>query len=101
MRRLLLLLLAAGCATGYRKPEESEPMARGIADRNVASRVRLALAEDPETAPYEGIDVRCEAGVVTLEGAVDRAAVKRRAAELARAVSGVARVDDRITIGRS
>ncbi len=101
MRRLLLLLLAAGCATGYRKPQESEPMARGIEDRNVASRVRLALAGDPETAPYEGITVRCEGGVVTLEGAVDRAAVKRRAVELAKAVPGATRVEDRITTGRS
>ena len=58
-------------------------MAREIEDRNVASRVRMLLGTDPETAPYPSIRVECENGVVTLEGSVDREAVRRRAVELA------------------
>jgi len=76
-------------------------MAREIEDRNVASRVRMLLGTDPETAPYPSIRVECENGVVTLEGSVDREAVRRRAVELAKAARGVARVRDRIVIARS
>lgn len=104
MSRAALLLVAAllgGCATGYRDPEDSEPMAREIEDRNVASRVRMLLGTDPETAPYPSIRVACENGVVTLEGSVDREAVKRRAVELAKTARGVGRVRDRIVIARS
>ena len=97
--RLLLPLLLVGCrGAGYRGPEESEAMAAEIEDRNVASRVRVALATDPETAPYESISVRCRDGVVTLEGVVERAAVRRRAVGLAQGCLGVARVVDEITV---
>lgn len=96
MRPLLLLLLAAGCSAGYRAPEDSAGMRRRIDDRNIATRVRVALARDPETAPYDGILVRCEDGVVTLEGSVDRPEVKRRAAAVAGACEGVRRVEDLI-----
>ncbi|MGH7163281.1 MAG: BON domain-containing protein [Planctomycetota bacterium] len=101
MRSLLFAALLAACAgSGYRDPEDSETMAHVILDRNVATRVRMALARDPMTAPYEGIAVRCEAGVVTLEGGVDRGAVKSRAMEIARRCEGVRSVEDRLTIAR-
>jgi osmotically-inducible protein OsmY len=96
---LLLPVVVASCrGTGYRDPEESEALAREIEDRNVASRVRVALATDPETAPFETIRVRCRSGVVTLEGSVTRAAVRRRAVALAQGCEGVARVVDEITV---
>lgn len=96
MRRLLPFLLALACSGGYRTPEDSAPMQRRIGDRNVETRVRVALARDPETAPYDAILVRCEDGVVTLEGSVDRPEVKRRAVAVAGACEGVERVDDLI-----
>ena len=96
---VLLPLLLVGCrGSGYRDPAESEALAAEIEDRNVASRVRVALATDPETAPYEAIRVVCREGVVTLEGEVSRAAVRRRAVGLAQGCPGVARVVDRITV---
>lgn len=92
------LLLASCRGSGYRDPGESDALADGIEDRNVASRVRVALATDPETAPYEAIRVVCRDGVVTLEGEVSRAAVRRRAVGLAQGCPGVARVVDKITV---
>lgn len=100
MRRaaLLLLLLPVACSRGYRDPEDSAALAREIEDENVATRVRVALGTDPETAPYETIHVECREGVVRLTGVVDRGAVKRRAEEVAVSATGVRRVDNRITV---
>lgn len=97
MRRTLAFLLGlAACGVGYRTPEDSEPMGRRIDDRNVETRVRVALARDPETAPWDSIRVRCEEGVVTLEGSVDRPEVRRRAAEVAAECPGVRAVENLI-----
>ncbi len=96
MRAARWLVLLAACGARYRAPAESEPMRLDIEDRNTESRVRMALARDPETAAYPGIRVRCRSGIVTLEGEVDRLAAKRRAALLARACEGVKGVEDLI-----
>ncbi len=93
MRATLLCLLCA-CSAGYRTPEDSEPMRRRIEDRNTASRVRVALARDPEAARYRSIRVRCENGTVTLEGSVDSAQAKARAVAVASRCEGVRRVTD-------
>lgn len=94
-----LLLAAAGCTgPGYRDPEDSERMRSEIGDRNIATRVRIALSEDPETAPYEEIGVFCQSGVVTLSGEVDRPEVKQRAVRIARGCQGVKKVIDRISV---
>jgi len=90
------LALLAACGARYRAPQDSEPMRRDIEDRNTESRVRMALARDPETAAYPGIRVRCRGGVVTLEGEVDRLPAKRRAAAVARGCEGVVGVNDLI-----
>jgi len=96
---VVLLALVATCR-GYRNPGDSEPLRRDIEDHNVASRVRIALGEDPQTAPYDGIRVSCAKGVVTLEGAVDRVDVRRRAADVASSCEGVRAVRDRLTVRR-
>jgi osmotically-inducible protein OsmY len=99
MRRIAgLLLLAAACSRGYRDPGDSAELERAIDDKNLATRVRVALGEDPQTAPYDMIVVSCEEGVVTLAGPVDRAQVKRRAAEVAQTVGGVVRVENEINV---
>ncbi len=94
----ILPLLAASKGPGYRNPGDSEELRREIEDRNTASRVRIALGQDPETAPYGSIRVRCVEGKVELVGAVDRAAVKRRAEEVALQCAGVRRVRNRINV---
>jgi len=94
----LALALAACSGPGYRDPGDSRELEAGIGDRNLASRVRVALAEDPSTAPYESIRVSCRDARVTLEGEVDRPDVKERAVRIARGVPGVRSVEDRIAL---
>ena len=99
--RLCLLLWAAGCSRGYREPADTAGLEARIRDRNLATRVRLALEGDPETAPYDAIAVEAAGGRVTLSGRVDRASVKERAVEVARACEGVVDVRDRIELASS
>lgn len=94
---LLPLLLAACAPRGYRDPQDSEAMERDIADRNIETRVRMALAKDPETAPYGSIRVQCSGGVVALEGVVAREAARVRAVHVARECAGVVAVVDRLS----
>ena len=98
MRRALFLLLVTACSHGYRDPEDSAALRRDIDARNVASRVRIALGEDAQTAPYSAITVACEKGVVTLEGRVERESVRRRAEEVATNCAGFERVVNRIRV---
>ena len=96
MLALIGALCLVACTRGYRDPEDSVALEREIEDENVATRVRLALGQDPVTAPYAEIAVSCAGRVVTLRGSVDRAAVRRRAVEIARACDGVLEVRDLI-----
>ncbi len=97
MRAVPLLVLLTACAPrGYREPEDSATLERDISDRNIETRVRMALAKDPQTAPYDSIRVRCENGIVTLEGAVERAEARDRAAHVARGCDGVRGVLNRM-----
>ena len=95
---LLLALLLLPACRGYRDPEDSVELRRAIEDRNAATRVRIALGEDPQTAPSSAIRVSCEQGVLTLEGSVDRAAVRDRAADLASNDHAVRKVRNRISV---
>ena len=97
IRRALFPLLLAACApSGYREPEDSAELERDISDRNLESRVRIALSRDPQTAPYDSIEVRSEGGVVTLDGRVAREAARARAVQVARECDGVVDVVDRL-----
>ncbi|MCK6460971.1 MAG: BON domain-containing protein [Planctomycetes bacterium] len=99
MRHVLLLaLLLLPACRGYRDPEDSVELRRSIDDSNAATRVRIALGEDPQTAPYAAIKVSCEGGVLTLEGDVDRAAVRARAGDLASVDPAVRKVRNRISV---
>ncbi len=97
-RSLLLALLLLPACRGYRDPGDSVELRRAIDDSNASTRVRIALGEDPQTAPYATIRVSCEAGVLTLEGAVDRAAVRDRAGDLASVDPAVRKVRNRISV---
>jgi cytidylate kinase len=57
--------------------------------------VRSALRRDPRTAGVS-VSIRCEGGVVTLEGVVDADGDAASAAEVAAAVEGASRVENRL-----
>jgi osmotically-inducible protein OsmY len=97
-RPLLLALLLLPACRGYRDPEDSAELRRSIDDSNAATRVRIALGEDAQTAPYTAIRVSCEKGVLTLEGPVDRASVRDRAGDLAAGDPAVKKVRNRISV---
>jgi len=98
-RFICLVCLFAACkGPGYRDPGDTEELRREIGDRNTATRVRIALGEDPQTAPYASIRVECVGGTVTLQGEVRSGGVKRRAVEVARSCEGVRDVRDRISV---
>jgi len=88
--QLLLLGVLAAC-TGYRDEHDSEELRRDIDDRTIESRVRLALAADPETGG-EGIEVSCREGVVYLRGTLIREGAGDRAETVAKGVEGVRKV---------
>ncbi len=94
---LLFLACTTACSRWYRSPEDSEEMAGEISDRNIETRIRLALLDDPLTEPYTQIRVRCRDGIVTLTGVVDGAKVRNRAVQIARAARGVRDVRDSIS----
>lgn len=97
MRRAAVCFLAflAGCSPpGYRSPKDSAKLEREVEDRNVETRVRMALTNDPQTAPYGSIRVTCVEGVVTLEGVVPRTDARARAVKIAQGTQGVRRVVD-------
>lgn len=58
---------------------------------------RLMDAEDVDA---QDIDVRVEAGTVTLEGTVDSRATKRRAEDLIESVSGVLEIENRLRLSK-
>jgi len=99
--RLFALALLPLACRGYRDPEDTKELEEHIRDRNLATKVRLALGQDPVTAPYQAIRVSCKEGEITLAGRVDKRKVKRRAEEVARAVLGVRGVDNEITLSSS
>ena len=72
-----------------RRPDlaAAEPSRQLVVDRALASRVRTALAMDPETRRHR-IEVKAEQGIVTLEGS----AALDAAVAVARSVRGVADV---------
>lgn len=66
-------------------------------DATITSSVKLALAKDASLSALK-IDVDTQDGRVALNGTAPDAAAKTRATKLAEAVSGVASVDNRLTV---
>ena len=69
-------------------------------DPGITTAVKSKLAADDTVKAYQ-IDVDTSGGVVTLSGAVETAAAKDRAVELASETDGVTRVEDRLTVNPS
>ena len=68
-------------------------------DPGLTAEIKTRLLTDPTVSGLK-IDVDTNDRVVTLTGTVGSPAEKDRALEIARSVENVARVDDKLTIGR-
>lgn len=75
-------------------------MGRFINDSALTARVKAALAADDITDAIE-IEVETTRGVVLLEGTVDSAIEKLRAAKLARGIEGVEGVMNKLTVTKA
>ena len=68
-----------------------------VSDAGTTAEIKAKLLADTQVSGLR-IDVDTKDSVVTLTGAVSTMAEKNKALELARSVSGVTRVEDRLTI---
>ena len=95
----LILLVAVAALTGCQSYREGERRTVGEFTDDVAikTRVQAALIADEEVKGLV-IEVRVRRGVVTLFGRVPSQEMKARVSNLAAAVRGVDRVDNRLTI---
>jgi BON domain len=88
---LLLLLLVPGCRT-------NETPAAQVNDVEIMADVKSKLASDIGLTTVPDISVNSTNGVVTLSGAVDSAATRAKAEEIAHAVPHVVRVVNNIQV---
>ena len=91
---LVAVVGGAGCAAGSRYERSTGEY---IDDKGLNSRVRSALAENPE---YKFGDVRVTSfrGTVQLSGFVNTADQKKKAGEIAQTVAGVKGIENNITV---
>jgi hyperosmotically inducible periplasmic protein len=68
-----------------------------VDDGILTTRVKAALAQDKRTSAFQ-VNVQTRDAVVLLSGFVDDAAARTAAAELARGVAGVSRVDNQLAV---
>jgi hyperosmotically inducible periplasmic protein len=95
-----VLLMLAASVTACEQPAARNPRTETTAradDTQITSAVKARLAEERVSALAQ-IDVHTRAGVVELSGAVDSTALKERAAELAKGVSGVREVANNLRV---
>ena len=89
----LMPLTFSGCAsTPYR-----ESTGEYIDDSTITAKVKAALAKDPTVSAMQ-VNVETYKGVVQLSGFVKDKDAKSRAAELAKEVGGVRKVENNIVI---
>jgi len=86
---LVILTALAGAAC-------SRTVGPGVADAELAARVKTAIVNDPDLG-VEAIDVRASGGVIVLSGTVSSEPLAARAVEVARAVQGVGDVRSSLT----
>jgi hyperosmotically inducible periplasmic protein len=99
MRIRSRFLVTALCAAAIGLAQGADG-ADPLQDVIVSSTVKQTLAADPRLAGT-AIEVAAVAGVVTLQGRVPDLSLHEHAARLARAVFGVTRVDNRLTVTRA
>lgn len=89
----LVLAAAGGCAASGQSRSTGEVMD----DTSIAARTKSALLADPVTDGLN-IDVEVDRNRVQLNGFVDSQAQIDRASEIAKAISGVASVDNNLRV---
>jgi hyperosmotically inducible periplasmic protein len=87
-----LSALTACQSTGSR-----ESTAEYMDDATITTKVKAALAKDPDVKAYQ-VNVETQKGVVQLSGFVDNEAAVRRAAQVAQGVSGVRSVKNDVRV---
>lgn len=94
----------ANLPQGHRDNDDAPRSYRGVgpssyrrADARVLDDVHERLCDD-DLLDASDIEVRCEDGVITLEGTVEDRRMKHRAEDLADSVRGVDRIDNRIRV---
>jgi len=91
---LVAVVGGAGCAAGSRYERSTGEY---IDDKGLNSRVRSALAENPEYK-FGDVQVTSFRGTVQLSGFVNTADQKKKAGEIAQTVAGVKGVENNITV---
>jgi hyperosmotically inducible periplasmic protein len=92
---LVIVALAVGACSATRTQQSAGEV---VDDSVLTAKVKTALVEDPVTKARQ-IDVETYRGVVQLAGFVDSQEEKARAAELAKAVTGVEEVRNDLKVG--
>jgi hyperosmotically inducible protein len=90
---IVVSLAVAACASTRTQKSAGEQ----VDDSVTTGRVKAALIADPVTKAHQ-IDVETFKGTVQLNGFVDTAASKERAAEVARGTKGVTKVQNNLTV---
>ena len=88
---VVLAAYVAGCKT-------STSPGRQIDDAAIKTSVKAKLAADVKLSTLTNIEVNSTNGVVTLAGQVDNPDQKRLAAEVARTVDGVVKVNNALQV---
>ena len=88
---VVLASFVAGCKT-------TTSAGTQIDDAGIKTAVKAKLAADVKLSTLTNIEVNSTNGVVTLAGQVDNADQKRLAAEVARSVDGVVRVNNNLQV---
>jgi osmotically-inducible protein OsmY len=88
---LLLASLVAGCKT-------TTSPGRQIDDASIKTAVKAKLAADVKLSTLTNIEVNSTNGIVTLAGQVDNPDQKLLAADVARSVDGVVRVNNELQV---
>lgn len=77
--------------------ETGAAVASTVDDVSITASVSSSLAKDPALSATR-IDVDTKNGVVTLQGPAPSAVAKSRAGDIAKAVQGVSRVDNQLSV---
>ncbi len=106
---VLMLFLFTGCApmvagtagvSGYKAATDERSIGKLIDDSVIAGKIKTKLIGD-EFVKARHIDVDVLKGVVYLIGVTESVSQKRMAADIARGVEGVRRVENQLVVGKT
>lgn len=106
---VLILFLFTGCApmvagtagvSGYKAATDERSIGKLIDDSVIAGKIKTKLIGD-EFVKARHIDVDVLKGVVYLIGVTESVSQKRMAADIARGVEGVRRVENQLVVGKT